>query len=991
MNKRLLGAILIFLCFQLSSFAISNLVENWDGNGDTDQSTSYPSTYGWDITTGSFNYANSGSGVRYTDVTSGHTLNGSNYSGRLMMVRWDGSGDTDVSSVFSYPVTLESNKRYAFSWIYEWWNNASSPVLTVDICTDKAGKNSIATADFNCSSRNLLQDGTFEFHVVENNTYYITIKTNNLASLCALGELSIIETAAKLEASSEAIELSYYNGIETIKVFPNGSTDEIGITAPAGIKLSAASLPATGGEVVISSADSSEVTGQIVIQQGADVVNIDIVTDFPEDFFKLSKIDTLNIDGAWCWFNDPRAIYHKGEKEQTYFGWINSVGDVVVASYNHETGEYVESTLIEKYEVDDHDNPAIFIRKDGHIIVWVSKHTSAPAHRFISSNAEDITSWNNDNYQFGVNVTYPYPFQVEDQIYVFYRGLNWHPTVVISDDNGATVGEPQQVVTGGGDRPYARYCQDKTGAIHMAFTTGHPRQEANNKIYYACYKNGAFYKADGTFIKNYTGTSTALNIDNNDAETVYPSDNGKGWIWDITVDSANNPVMVYASFPSDTDHRYHYARWDGSNWVRTEIADAGKWFPQTPEGAGEPEPNYSGGIALDYDDPSVLYLSKQVKGVFEIFKYSTPDKGATWKEQAITWNSPSDIVNVRPIVPRHHKKGFFEVVWMRGKYRYYQDYHTSLVYQTDSTVNVLDSITLSQNEMELKVGIEKQLTVTFYPFITSDKSIEWSSDNESVAVVNNGIVAAKNSGTATITATASTGVVATCKVSVLEPNYISGALFDFGTSTSPVAVDATKVFESTLLEDSYGWSSTVDSRDRGDGLDDETRDFNLSSSDVDFVVLVKPGTYDITIKQGDLSYPHDDMQVFVNGELKLSGISNAEGQIVTSDFEVTTTESYLKFTFADGGGTDANWVVNSLLLLETIPESTDSKEVSDVDLSRALMSVFDMNGKQIFQQKLDGQYYQTVLNNQHMLPGIYVVKLATSQTKLCIKYYKDLN
>jgi hypothetical protein len=63
------------------------------------------------------------------------------------MVRWDGAGSTSLSSVYSYPVTLEANKSYKFSWIYEWWNNASVPVYTVGISGDKAALNSIITKD----------------------------------------------------------------------------------------------------------------------------------------------------------------------------------------------------------------------------------------------------------------------------------------------------------------------------------------------------------------------------------------------------------------------------------------------------------------------------------------------------------------------------------------------------------------------------------------------------------------------------------------------------------------------------------------------------------------------------------------------------------------------------------------------------------------------------------------------------------------------------
>ncbi len=409
-------------------------------------------------------------------------------------------------------------------------------------------------------------------------------------------------------------------------------------------------------------------------------------------FINSTGTDTLDTDGAWCWFADPRAIYYKGAKEQTYFSWVSGKGDIVIAAYNHRKGEYKKNILSERLQADDHANPTIFIRKDGKIILFYSKHFDTVMRYRISTNAEDISSFGTEK-TFGYNVTYPYPFRVGDDIVIFYRGdTDWHPTMAVSHDNGETFQTPVKFIVGGGQRPYTRFSQDSAGAIHVAFTTGHPRNESENKIYYACFKNGKFYRADGSLIKDYRNGANPLNIDTHDAEMVYDGSKGKGWIWDITVDSLKNPVLAYTSFPQDTDHRYHYARWTGKKWYQTQLTDAGTWFPQTPAGETEREPNYSGGISLDYDNPSQIYLSKQVKGVFEILKFTTPDGGITWDSVAITRNTPPGVVNVRPVVPRHHKKGFFDVIWMRGTYTHYTSYQTSLVFQMDSDKSNSDAL-----------------------------------------------------------------------------------------------------------------------------------------------------------------------------------------------------------------------------------------------------------------------------------------------------------
>lgn len=687
--------LLSFVYFTLVG-AQTNLMPNWCALSNVGAGST-PADAGWQcmpLASLAWTVANGSGGCRFVDynVTGGYTGyldkagGDSTYKKRLMYIRWDaGNG----SSAYTFPLSLTAGKSYRFKWKYAWNSNASAPVLTAGVCTATDGTTgSIVSKNFTCSATaKYLQTDSMVFRSSGTGTYYISVKSSTSA-LCGIADLSVVELPLTLESNTLAVNLNYYNGSQAVSVLGSGSTSVITVSAPTGVTLTANTLAAAGGTVTVSSADSSTVSGNLTFQQGADVLSIPLSAVFPPYFLQTKKVDTVTVDGAWCWFNDPRALYYKGTKEQTYFSWVTQQGNIVVASYNHATKAYVEKVIHANYEADDHDNPALFFRKDGRIVVYYSKHTTAPAHRWISTNPEDISSWGTD-YQFGVNVTYPYPFQVRDSVFVMYRGLNWHPTLVISNDNGETVGTPMQLISGGGARPYARYCQDKTGAIHMAFTTGHPRDVSNNRIYYAKFQNGKFYRADGTLIKDFGWGTNPLDIDAGEPETVYDGTSyGKGWIWDIAVDSLNRPVLVYASFPTDTDHQYHYARWNGSAWVRTHLTNAGKWFPQTPAGTTEPEPNYSGGINLDPGNPNVVYLSKQVRSSFEIFKFTTRDNGLNWDSVAITWNTPADLVNVRPVVPRNHKAGFFDVLWLKGKYVNYGGgkYYTSVVTSMNADV-----------------------------------------------------------------------------------------------------------------------------------------------------------------------------------------------------------------------------------------------------------------------------------------------------------------
>jgi hypothetical protein len=211
--------------------------------------------------------------------------------------------------------------------------------------------------------------------------------------------------------------------------------------------------------------------------------------------------------------------------------------------------------------------------------------------------------------------------------------------------------------------------------IHFAFTNGHPRDEPLNSIYYVRYQDGEFTRADGSVV----GSMRRLPLDHGRAERVY--DGGatgvRAWIWDVAADVVGNPVIVYARLPEESDHRYHYARWNGEAWVDTELTSAGGWFPRTPEGVTEPEPHYSGGVVLDHDNPSVVYLSRQVADVFEIERWWTLDGGLTWHSMPITRGSAND--NVRPFVIRNHAPSSPAVLWMENRhYRHYLDYESAI-------------------------------------------------------------------------------------------------------------------------------------------------------------------------------------------------------------------------------------------------------------------------------------------------------------------------
>ena len=395
-------------------------------------------------------------------------------------------------------------------------------------------------------------------------------------------------------------------------------------------------------------------------------------------------------DGGWCWFSDPRALSKNGK---TYTGWVTRDGSIQAAELEHATGKVATFTLHAQYERDDHDNPAFLFLPDDRLMAFYSRHgggRNPKIHSRVTSSPGDFTRWEpevglplRDDSGGKAGISYCNPFLLSEEnhtLYLFWRGYSYKPTIATSPDGGKTW-SPAKIVfaraaKSANNRPYAKYASNGKDRIHFLFTDGHPRNEGSNSVYYACYRGGAFYKADGTRICDLNG----LPIRPEQADLVYDArkTGARAWIHTVAYDAEDRPVIAYTRHPSEQDHRYHYARWNGTSWHDTELCQAGKWFPQTPAGKTEREPHYSSGLALDPSNPSIVYLTRPVNGVRELEKWTTPDGGKTWAATAITKDSKHD--NVRPYGVLNHAADGPSVLWMNlhGHYTHYTDFLTSI-------------------------------------------------------------------------------------------------------------------------------------------------------------------------------------------------------------------------------------------------------------------------------------------------------------------------
>ncbi len=397
----------------------------------------------------------------------------------------------------------------------------------------------------------------------------------------------------------------------------------------------------------------------------------------------------LTDEGAWCWFADPRSIAYKNEEGTLDFsiiGYIDVHGNIKATQVNNLTNTVEEVLIRSNIQPDDHNNPTFLVLPDERIIVFYSRHTDEPCFWYrVTKKPGDLTTLGAEKcLNTANNTTYPSPFLMKndpDNIYLCWRGIEWHPTIAklsLPDENGDlhfTYG-PYQMVRSKGDsaniRPYAKYASNGVDKIYVTYTTGHPDNEQPNWLYL-----NQINIADMT-LEDINGNTLStiengpLAVNKKDANQSFVVDMGEGnmrdWVWQTAIGEDGYPVIAMVRISGGKNsHDYYYVKWNGTEWVKTFLTNAGGHFHQTPGY----EMCYSGGMAIDPDDTNVIYCSVPVEGVFgkvyEIIKYTMSEDGrSVVSTEQIT--KDSELNNVRPFIIPNSKGNDIRLMWMHGNY-----------------------------------------------------------------------------------------------------------------------------------------------------------------------------------------------------------------------------------------------------------------------------------------------------------------------------------
>ena len=380
--------------------------------------------------------------------------------------------------------------------------------------------------------------------------------------------------------------------------------------------------------------------------------------------------------GSWSWFGDPRAVYvADADSGITFVGWIDWTGHVTIGAYDPRFGLMRTHVVGQEFH-DDHSTPSILVEPDHRLTAFWSGHNGSVLRYRTTDRPLDISAWGRTGHVNSAirgrhGFTYPNPVLLPaegDRLYLFWRGRDYSQDYATRTLAGRW-GPSRRLISAPGQRPYVKVDSNGRDTIAFAYTNGHPRERITS-IYFAEYRDGWLRHADGRLIARIGAGAIAPSR----GDLVYdgPANHRtSGWVWDVAIDRQGRPVIVYATFRKVSDHQYWYAKWNGQRWVSHFLTFGGPSIsPRTIE------QQYSGGIALDHSDPSIVYLSRKAGSGWEIQRWTTPNGGYNWSHRTVV--AADGLDNVRPVVPRGG--GPVQLVWLRGNYRSYTTYRTSIAF-----------------------------------------------------------------------------------------------------------------------------------------------------------------------------------------------------------------------------------------------------------------------------------------------------------------------
>jgi hypothetical protein len=420
----------------------------------------------------------------------------------------------------------------------------------------------------------------------------------------------------------------------------------------------------------------------------------------------------FNDNGAWCWYQDERAVMDReggallvaSVAAEEGAGGKNRAGDVDVSSFVLSTGRSSRFVLHHHLLTqDDHNTPALLVRPDGRYLAAYTRHNSDKLTFWrVSVRPHDASEWQPERSfdwtrqlaaaDAADNVTYSNLFYLseEKRAYDLVRAVNRDPSILVSTDLGDNWSFGGKLLTErrlGYVNGYTKYASDGISRIDFITTEHHPR-DFDNSIYHGYLQNGKLHRSDGAVVHDnvFDGGGAAQTRLTRvfSAGSVWNGETmSHAWTMDLRVDGTGRPAGLFSCRANDrpgnsgfSDHRFFYARFDGTGWRVHQVAKAGaRLWPA--------EEDYTGLAALNPNNLNEVYASAAIDPrdgatlrVHEIFKGGTTDGGASWTWTPVTWGSSVD--NLRPKAVAVDG-GSTALLWFRGTMIRSQHYNCEIV------------------------------------------------------------------------------------------------------------------------------------------------------------------------------------------------------------------------------------------------------------------------------------------------------------------------
>lgn len=236
----------------------------------------------------------------------------------------------------------------------------------------------------------------------------------------------------------------------------------------------------------------------------------------------------------------------------------------------------------------------------------------------------------------------------------------------------------------------------------------------------------------------------------------------------ITAYSSNNKV-IFVSYGSTSIIVKGYA--EGEDTINFILNSGGRMTASIT--VGKTSGGGSGGSDGDTTIPVTgiqvdtwevnLTVGQTRQMIASVLPPNATNQGISWysNTQAVATVSQTGLITAKSV-------GYAMVTATTNEGEHQYDIHVNVTSPPSTTVPV-SSVSLNKTSLSLTVGKTEVLTATLTPTNATNRTVTWSSNNQTVATVNNGTVTAKTKGTATITVTTADGnKTATCNVTVTE-------------------------------------------------------------------------------------------------------------------------------------------------------------------------------------------------------------------------------